>query len=42
MQTYVIEANGSYNAQQGSTDDRVISYAIAGEMLRMSPGYRNK
>jgi hypothetical protein len=40
MQTYVVMDNGSYNAQVGCYDDRVMSRAIAGEMLRMSPSYR--
>lgn len=40
MQTYVVHENGSYGAQLNCNDDRVMSYAIAGEMLRLSPGYR--
>lgn len=40
MQTYIIEENGSYNAQIGCYDDRVMARAIAGEMLRSSPYYR--
>jgi hypothetical protein len=34
MMTYVIEENGSYNAQSKCFDDRVMSRAIAGEMMR--------
>lgn len=33
-QTYIIEDNGSTNAQEGCFDDRVISYAIAQQMVR--------
>lgn len=40
MQTFVVKENGSYGAQQGMHDDRVMSYAIAQEMARLSPGYR--
>jgi hypothetical protein len=40
MQTFIVQENGSYAAQQSSHDDRVMSYAIAGEMLRASPSYR--
>jgi hypothetical protein len=42
MMTYVVEENGSYNAQVGTFDDRVMSRAIAGEMLRASPSYKGK
>jgi hypothetical protein len=34
MMTYVVAPDGSYNAQAGCYDDRVMSRAIAGEMLR--------
>lgn len=34
MQTYVIDAKGSYNSLSGSHDDRVIGLAIAYQMLR--------
>lgn len=37
MRTYIIEENGSTNAQQGAKDDRVMSYAIAVEMVRRMP-----
>lgn len=40
MQSFVVSDNGSYNAQTGCYDDRVMSRAIAGELLRMSPSYR--
>jgi hypothetical protein len=40
MQTYIVDEKGGYNATEGCFDDRVMSYAIAGEMLRMCPGYR--
>ena len=33
-QTYIVEANGSTNAQKGCFDDRVMARAIAGEMMR--------
>ncbi|WP_066017879.1 hypothetical protein [Endozoicomonas atrinae] len=36
-QTYVIEDNGSTNAQEGCFDDRVISYAIAQQMVLKLP-----
>jgi len=42
MQTYIVQDNGSYNAQAGCHDDRVMARAIAGEMLRSSPSYRGK
>jgi hypothetical protein len=35
--TYVIDAKGRTNAQDGCFDDRVMSYAIAHEMLRRMP-----
>lgn len=37
MGTYVIDESGSYGAKPGCFDDRVISRAIAGEMLRNVP-----
>lgn len=37
MRQYIIEDNGSYNAEQGAFDDRVMSYAIAQEMVRKMP-----
>jgi hypothetical protein len=37
MRTYIIEDNGSTNAQEGAKDDRVMSYAIALEMARRMP-----
>ncbi len=37
MRTYIVEPNGSYNAKPGCFDDRVMSRAIAGEMLRAAP-----
>lgn len=40
LQTYVIQEDGSLGAQQGCYDDRVMSRAIAGEMLRQSPFYK--
>jgi hypothetical protein len=40
MRTYVIEENGSYNAKPGCYDDRVMSRALAGEMLRTMPRRR--
>jgi hypothetical protein len=36
MSTYIINANGSYGATPGYYDDRVMSRAIAGEMLRVA------
>jgi hypothetical protein len=42
MQTYVVDDKGGYNAIVGCYDDRVMSYAIAGEMLRMCPSFRKK
>lgn len=36
MLTYIINDNGSYGAAQGLYDDRVMSRAIAGEMLRVA------
>ena len=36
-QTYVIEDNGATNAQEGCFDDRVISYAIAQQMVLKLP-----
>jgi hypothetical protein len=42
MQTYVVLENGSYGAQLNCFDDRVMSRAIAGEMLRQSPSYKKK
>ena len=41
MQTYIVTETGSYNAQVGCHDDRVMARAIAGEMLRTSPLYRS-
>lgn len=40
MQTYVVDDKGGYNAIAGCYDDRVMSYALAGEMLRMCPSFR--
>jgi hypothetical protein len=40
LQTYVIHENGSYGAQQGCYDDRVMSLAIAKEMMRQSPHFK--
>ena len=40
MQTYIVFDNGSYGASINCFDDRVMAYAIAGEMLRMCPSYR--
>ena len=40
MQSYVIHDNGSYGSQQNCFDDRVMSRAIAGELLRQLPGYK--
>ena len=37
MGTYVIDENGSYGAKIGCFDDRVMSRAIAGEMIRNVP-----
>jgi hypothetical protein len=37
MRTFVIDESGSYGAKPGCFDDRVISRAIAGEMLRAVP-----
>ncbi len=37
MRTYVIDAKGRTNAQDGCKDDRVMGYAIAQEMLRRMP-----
>lgn len=37
MRTYIIEENGSTNAQEGAKDDRVMSYAITQEMVRRMP-----
>jgi hypothetical protein len=42
MQTYVIDEQGRYGAATGCYDDRVMAYAICGEMVRMSPLYRKK
>jgi hypothetical protein len=42
MQTYVIDEQGRYGAATGCYDDRVMAYAICGEMIRMSPLYRKK
>ena len=39
MQTYVVESNGSTNAISGCFDDRVMSYALSSEALRMCPEY---
>ena len=36
-QSYVIHENGSYGAQTGGFDDRVMSYAIAQEMAKRMP-----
>ncbi len=36
-QTYVIEDNGATNAQEGCFDDRVVSYAIAQQMVLKLP-----
>lgn len=35
MRTYMVSDNGSYNAKPGCYDDRVMSRAIAGEMVRV-------
>jgi hypothetical protein len=40
MQTYIVDEKGGYNAISGCYDDRVMSYAISSEMLRMCPGHR--
>jgi hypothetical protein len=37
MTTFVIDENGRYTAKPGCFDDRVMSRAIAGEMLRHAP-----
>lgn len=37
MGTYIIDDDGHYGAKQGCYDDRVMSRAIAGEMLRHVP-----
>ena len=37
LETYIIEDNGSYNAKPGCFDDRVMSRAIAGEMVLHAP-----
>lgn len=37
MSTYIIDENGKYGAKEGCFDDRVMSRAIAGEMLRHAP-----
>ena len=42
MQTYVVDDKGGYNAIVGCYDDRVMSYALSSEMLRMCPSYRKK
>jgi hypothetical protein len=36
-QSYVIHENGSYGAQSGKYDDRVMSYAISKEMVKRMP-----
>lgn len=41
MMTYVVDESGSYNASDGSHDDRVMSYAICSEMLRTARGNRH-
>lgn len=40
MSTYIINPNGSYGASPGCFDDRVMSRAIAGEMVLASPRMR--
>ncbi|RDL44355.1 hypothetical protein DN730_08095 [Marinomonas piezotolerans] len=40
MQTYVIDEKGAFNARSGSFDDRVMSYAIAQEMVKHMPKKR--
>jgi hypothetical protein len=40
MKRYQIDANGSYNAQDGYHDDRVMARAIAGEMMAHAPRNR--
>lgn len=42
MMTYIVEENGSYNAQTSCYDDRVMARAIAGEMLRAHYAYKAK
>jgi len=39
MMTYVVAADGTTNAQTGTFDDRVMSYALSSEALRMLPAY---
>jgi len=39
-QTYIVHEDGSYGAQSGCYDDRVMSKAITSEMVRQSPNYR--
>jgi hypothetical protein len=39
MMTYIVNEKGGYEAQLGCYDDRVMSRAIAGEMLRACPSY---
>ena len=38
--TYIVEDNGSYNAQPRCFDDRIMARAIAGEMLRAHYSYK--
>ena len=42
MQTYIVQEDGSYGAQTGAHDDRVMSYAIACYLLQQSPAYKRK
>lgn len=40
MQTYLVDSSGGFNAASNCKDDRVMSRAIAGEMLRSCPAYK--
>lgn len=42
LQTFVVHEDGSYGAQDKCHDDRVMSYAIAGEMLKHDSAYKRK
>lgn len=37
MHTYIVDSQGRFNAQENCHDDRVMSYAIAQEMVRVMP-----
>lgn len=40
LREYAVDEKGSYGAVEGAHDDRVMSYAIAQEMVRRMPKYR--